>query len=85
MSKNAQKPKKPRPDFPLYGHRNGQWAKKIRGKSHFFSTWSDPDAALQEYLKITDDLQAGKIPMPSAGVVTFAVVCNSFRAGGGAL
>ena len=81
MSKTTQKPKKPHPDFPLYSHRNGQWAKKIRGKTRFFGQWNDPQAALTEYLRIKDDLQAGRIPTPVAGVVvTLADVVNAYLA-----
>ncbi len=80
MSKTTQKPKKPRPDFPLFAHQNGQWCKKIRGKQFYFGQWNDPQAALQEYLRIKDDLQAGRIPTPAAGVVTLADISNAYLA-----
>jgi hypothetical protein len=37
MAKST-KPSKPFPGFPLYAHATGRWAKKIRGKLHYFGS-----------------------------------------------
>lgn len=43
------KPEKPTPDFPLFAHRNGQWAKKVAGKIRYYGLWADPEAALLRF------------------------------------
>lgn len=58
----STKPSKPRPDFPLFAHANGQWCRKIRSRFHYFGPWADPEAALNLYLDQRDDLQAGRKP-----------------------
>lgn len=56
------RPVKPYPAFPLFPHRNGQWAKKIRGRFVFFGPWRDPIAARDRYLEEKDELHAGLVP-----------------------
>ncbi|QDT39234.1 tyrosine-type recombinase/integrase [Stratiformator vulcanicus] len=68
-SSAASRPKKPRPDFPLYAHACGRWAKKVRNKVHYFEKWTeDPqgDASLERWLDEKEDLYAGRKPAPKA-------------------
>ena len=51
-------PRKPTPDYPLFAHSNGQWAKKVRGRFHYFGPWSDPQAALEKWVAQKDALLA---------------------------
>lgn len=55
-----QKPQKPHPDFPLHWHPRGGWAKKLKGKRYYFG--KDADEALAEWLRVKDDLLAGRKP-----------------------
>lgn len=71
------KPAKPRPDFPLFAHNSGQWAKKINGKTHYFGIWADANAALERYIRERDDLYAGRIPRQE-GQLTVEDGCNHF-------
>src|SRR6516162_9051974 len=75
---SAVKPAKPYPDFPLFPHATKRWAKKIRGKMHYFGSWDDPDGALKNYLAQKDDLHAGRKPREVSEGVTVKEVCNAF-------
>ena len=73
------KPEKPSPDFPLFAHACGVWAKKIRGKIYYFAPWRDPQGALAKYNAVKDDLHAGRKPREqSSEGVTIKVVANAF-------
>ncbi len=76
-----KKPEKPHPDFPLFAHQNGQWAKKIRGRQHYFGPWADSDAALAKFLDQKDELLAGRAPRSKsdAGILVKDAV-NEFLA-----
>jgi hypothetical protein len=60
----------------LFPHKNGQYAKKIRGKIHYFGT--NKTAALKLYLSQRDDLEAGRIPQRAIENPTTDYVVNAF-------
>lgn len=80
----TQKPRKPYPEFPLFPHAVGQWAKKIKGKLWYFGPWADPEAALKKYKKEVDEIFAGRDPRRTgvaqvySSTITVAEVCNLF-------
>ena len=78
VSKGSEKPAKPRPDFPLFAHATGRWAKKIKGKLHYFGPWADPDAALARYVEERDDLYAGRKPRRKGEGLTVKDLINKF-------
>jgi len=73
-----QPPEKPRPDFPLFPHASGQWAKKIRGRLHYFGVWADPEAAEANYTRKADDLHAGREPPVGGDALTLRELANHF-------
>ena len=73
--------RKPRPDFPLFPHATGRWAKKVRGKFHYFGRCAeDPGgvAALELWLEQKDDLLAGRKPRTPSNGLTLRHLCNHF-------
>jgi integrase len=73
--------RKPKADFPLFPHASGRWAKKIRGKFHYFGkTEDDPkgNRALNLWLDQKDDLLAGRTPRAKSGGLEIHELCNRF-------
>jgi integrase len=77
-SDSPVKPEKPYPEYPLFPHATGRWAKKIRGKLVYFGAWDDPQAALDRYQAEKDDLHAGRKPRPDAEALTVKEIVNAF-------
>lgn len=77
------KPEKPYPEFPLYSHASGRWAKKIKQRTHFFGPWDDWQGALEKYEHDVHALQRGRKPKPMGiddQAVTVEFLVNSFLA-----
>jgi hypothetical protein len=77
-SDKPAKPSTPNPDFPLFPHAIGRWAKKIRRKLHYFGPWADADAALTKYLSEKDALHAGRKPRSDGEALTVKELANHF-------
>ena len=80
-STRRRPPKKPHADFPLFPHARGYWAKKVRGKFHYFGKIAnDPrgETALEQWLEQKDDLLAGRTPRIASDCLTVASLCNHF-------
>src|SRR5262249_4275606 len=75
---SPDKPAKPYPEFPLFPHATRRWAKKIRGRMHYFGPWDDPDGALKKYLEQKDALHAGRKPREVSTGVTVKDLANTF-------
>ncbi len=82
-STKKTKPEKPYPEFPLFAHPNGQWAKKVKGHPYYFGGWGDPDAALDDYHRRIAGIRAGRDPKvfeseQAPGSITVADVVNLY-------
>ena len=77
-SSPTHKPAKPHPDFPLFAHAAGVWAKKVKQRLHYFGPWDDPEGALQRWLEQKDDLLAGRTPRPKTEGLTLRDLANRF-------
>ena len=77
----AGKAGKPRPDFPLFVHSRGFWAKKVRGTTKYFGKVADdPEGkvALELWLDRKEDLLAGRTPRAPGDGLTVRDLCNRF-------
>jgi integrase len=62
----------------LFAHAAGVWAKKIRGHTHYFGPWDDPDGALKKYLEQREALHAGRKPREVSDGLTCKELVNRF-------
>jgi hypothetical protein len=74
------KPGKPSPDFPLFAHNSGKWAKKIKGQTFYFGRWDAPDEALAEYQSFLSKRSSAPVLLVSSGK-TVRYCCNLFLTG----
>lgn len=56
----TDRPRKPVSDLPVFLHASGQYCWKYRGRWYYLGT--DPEAAIDEYLRINQHIRAGRTP-----------------------
>jgi hypothetical protein len=83
MAKNTTKTaKKPRPDFPLFAHRRGYWAKKVLRSVRYsvkIATGSEGVAAVNQWLE-KDEWLAGRNPRHNKPEgMAVKDICDHFR------
>lgn len=84
VSQSIRKPEKPYPEFPLFAHARGQWAKKFKGKQYSCGKWYDEDgnsnhvAALARWNEIRNRLEMGEAPTPKNGALNCDRLVNLF-------
>jgi hypothetical protein len=83
MSKVTRKPApgKPHPDFPLFPHATGRWAKKVKGRFHYFGKVTDDpkgETALALWPEQKDDLLAGRTPRAKPEALTLREFLDRF-------
>lgn len=72
------KPEKPYPEFPLFAHNTGRWAKKIKGKFHYFGPWDDPEGALAKFERTIHDIRLGREPSDEDAKLSVDDLVNTF-------
>lgn len=78
-TREAVRPKKPNPSYPLWWHAGSRnWAKKIAGGTYYFG--ADPETALARYLRERDFILAGQAPLleEQDNAVTVRCCCRAF-------
>jgi len=69
------------PNFPLFPHPAGCWAKKCRGKVFYFGKVADDpsgQAALEEWDRVKEARLAGREPRATTEGFTVAELCDRF-------
>ena len=74
------RPDKPSPDFPLYAHASGKWAKKIAGRIRYFGSWADPAEALRQFETFLTNQRAAAGPVKRQPGLTIGGAVNAFLA-----
>lgn len=79
----AGKPDKPYDGFPMFAHDSGRWAKKIRGRLHYFGSWRDDrdgSSALERFNREWPYLKDGRTPPPAetGDALTVAALADEF-------
>jgi len=69
------------PEFPLFPHKSGRWAKKVRGNLHYFGKVvgdEKGEKAIRLWLDQKDDLLAGRTPRGTREGLTVGELCDRF-------